>query len=94
MYERSGIIEEYNKLKPNLTPRQVSLLCAFNRLSQERRSENGCPLQIKDRDIHYYQSCKGSHGYAPDMFEIAIHDIDNEHIKQRIEEITRKNKDG
>ncbi len=63
------------------------LLNAFNRLSQERRLENGGPLQIKDRDIHYHQHHNGSNGYAPDLFVMAIHDVDQEYIDRRCKEI-------
>lgn len=94
MYERSGAIDEFNKLKPRLTGNQLMLLGAFNRLSQERRTEQGAPLAIKDRDIHYYQHHNGSHSYASDLFIIAIHDIDQEYIKQRCDEIRRKIKKG
>lgn len=94
MYQQSGQIEEFNRLKPRLTGKQYMLLSAFNRLSQERRLENGGPMPIKDRDIRYYQQHNGSHGYAPDLFIMAIHDIDQEYIKQTCDEMRRKMNKG
>ncbi len=90
MYERSGSLDEFYKLKPKLSTKQTMLLNAFNRLSQERKLENGGPLQIKDRDIHYYQHHNGSNGYAPDLFIMAIHEIDQEYITQTCDELRRK----
>lgn len=92
MYQNSGSIDEFNKLKPKLTGNQLSLISSFNKLSCERRLEQGAPLQIKDRDIHYHQQHNGSHGYAPDLFLHAIRSIDAEYITQRCEEIRRKMK--
>jgi len=94
MYERSGSLDEFYKLKPKLTTKQFSLLSAFNRLSQERRLENGGPMPIKDRDIHYYQHHNGSHGYAPDLFIMAIHGVDQEYITQTCDELRRKTNKG
>lgn len=94
MYEQSGATDEFYKLKPQLTSKQTMLLNAFNRLSQERRTEQSAPMPIKDRDIHYYQQHNGSHGFAPDLFIMAIHDIDQEYIKQRCDEIRRKMNKG
>lgn len=66
------------------------MLNAFNRLSQERETQQNAPMPIKDRDIIYYQGYNGSHGYAPDLFLLAIRDIDQDYISQRCEEIKRK----
>ncbi len=92
MYQSSGAMDEFNKLKPSLSGKQMQLVVAFNRLSCERKLEQGAPLQIKDRDIHYYQQHNGSHGYAPDLFVHAIRSIDAEYITQRCEEMRRKMK--
>jgi len=92
MYEQMGQVEEFYKIKPELTSSQLILMSSFNRLSQERNTEGGAPLKIRDKDIHYYQSCNGSHGYAPDLFVIAIREIDQEYITLRCEEIKRKTK--
>lgn len=89
-----GSVEEFYRLKPKLTTKQFMLLNAFNRLSQERRLESGGPLQIKDRGIHYYQQHNGSHGYAPDLFIMAIHEVDQEYIKQTCDEMRRKMNKG
>lgn len=70
------------------------LLNAFYRLSQERRVEQGAPLSIVDKDIYYYQSNNGSCSLAPDLFIIAIHAIDSEYIKQKHDEIRRRNNKG
>lgn len=94
MYERSGATDEFYKLKPRLTNKQANLLNAFNRLSQERETQSGAPMTIKDRHIHYYQHHNGSHGFASDLFILAIHDIDQEYIKQRCDEIRRKMNKG
>lgn len=92
MYKRAGKEDQFFQLKPTLTDRQVLLSNAFYRLSQERESCNGAPMPIKDRDIHYYQKHNGSHGYADDLFLFAIHEIDNDYIKAKCEELSRKNK--
>lgn len=84
--------DHIDKIKPKLSQRQVSLLSAFYRLSQERALEQGAPLSIKDKDIVFYNSVHGSCGIPTDLFMIAIHDIDSEYIKQRCEEIRRKQK--
>lgn len=89
-----GNIDDFHKLKPQLSNKQMMLLNAFNRLSQERRLENGGPMPIKDLDIHYYQNHNGSHGYAPDLFIIAIHEIDQEYITQTCDEMRRKMNKG
>lgn len=86
-YKKVGQLEEFNKLKPKLAAKQLALLNAFNRLSQERRLENGGPMPIKDRDIHYYQHHNGSHGYAPDLFIMAIHGVDQEYIDRRCKDM-------
>jgi len=90
MYEQDGLIDDFYTLKPKLTTNQMMLSNSFNRLSQERRTEQGAPLRIKDRDIHYYQSHNGSNGYAADLFIMAIRDIDQEYVEQRCDEIRRK----
>lgn len=70
------------------------LLSAFYRLSQERDLEQGAPLAIKDKAIIFYKDIYGSCQLPDDLFAIAIHEIDNEYIKQRCEEIRRKNNKG
>tara|TARA_R110000803_G_scaffold95395_3_gene163360 strand:+ start:254 stop:493 length:240 start_codon:yes stop_codon:yes gene_type:complete len=77
-----------------LTNQQQLLLNAFYRLSQERRTEQGAPLSIVDKDIDYYQSKNGSCSLAQDLFIIAIHAIDSEYIKQKHDEIRRRNNKG
>jgi len=94
MYKNSGEESKFYELKPKLTEKQVKLLSAFYRLSQERETESGAPLPIKDRDIHYYQKFNGSFGYADDLFVIAINSIDQEYVTQKCEEIRRKMKKG
>ena len=94
MYQQSGQLEEFNRLKPKLTAKQFALLNAFTNLSLERRLEGGGPLRIKDIDIHYYQHHNGSHGYAPDLFIMAIHDVDQEYITQTCDEMRRKMNKG
>lgn len=94
MYERSGELDLFYEKKPQLTKRQVSLIGAFNCLSQERGLEQGAPMPIKDRDIRYYQRYNGSLGYAPDLFLFAINDLDQEYVNHRCEEIRRKIKKG
>ncbi len=56
--------------------------------------EQGAPYPIKDKDIRYYQEFNGSCNYAPDLFIMAIHSIDNEYIKQQCEEMRRKANKG
>ena len=85
---------EFYELKPILTHRQQSLISAFYRLSQERTTEQGAPYPIKDKDIHYWQHNNGSCSYAPDLFIMAIHAIDNEYIKQQCDEMRRKANKG
>lgn len=92
MYKAQGMLNEFKELKPQLTARQQSLLCAFHRMSQERDCIEREPLPIKDRDIHYYQKNNGSCEYAPDLFIIAIHAIDCEYIKHQCDEVRRKKK--
>jgi hypothetical protein len=94
MYDRMGNADDFYKLKPKLSNKQMMLLNAFNRLSQERRLENGGPMPIKDRDIHYYQHHSGSHGCAPDLFIMAIHEVDQEYITQTCDEMRRKMNKG
>jgi len=91
-YKRAKSLHLFYELKPSLTDKQVNLLSAFYKLSQERETINGAPLPIKDRDIHYYQKNNGSSGYAPDLFVMAINDIDQEYITKKCEEIKRKAK--
>jgi len=94
MYKSSGKESEFYELKPKLTEIQIKLLSAFYRLSQERETESGAPLPIKDRDIHYYQKYNGSCGYDADLFVMAINGIDQEYVTQKCEEIRRKMKKG
>ena len=65
---------------------------SFNRLSQERKTEQGAPFAIKAKDIDYYVRYNGSGLYPDDLFALAIHEIDSEYIKMRCEEIKRKTK--
>ena len=80
--------------KPTLTERQVNLLNAFYKLSQERSLEQGSPLSIKDKDIYFYIEKNGSYSMPEDLFIKAIHEIDSEYIKQRCEEMRRKASKG
>lgn len=92
-YKRAKSLDLFYELKPDLTDKQVNLLSAFYKLSQERETMNGgAPLPIKDRDIHYYQEHNGSCGFAPDLFVTAINDIDLEYVTKKCEEIKRKTK--
>ena len=77
-----------------LTQRQVNIISAFYRLSQERELHDSQPLSIKDRDVNYYQEKNGSCSLPDDLFMIAIHEIDQEYIKHRQEEIRRRNNKG
>ena len=72
----------------------MSLLSAFYRLSQERDLDQGAPLSIKDSAIVFYTKIHGSCTLPEDLFMIAIHDIDGEYIKQRCDEIRRKQNKG
>ncbi len=90
MYKNRNKEGEFYRLKPDLTDRQHSLLNAFYRLSQERRSNQGAPFPIIDRDIHYYQSVNGSCSYADDLFIMAIHTIDTEYISIECDKIQRR----
>lgn len=92
MYKAQDKLDEFYKVKPELTNNQQMLLNAFYRLSQERRTEQGAPLSIKDKDIHYYQDRNGSCSLAPDLFQVAMHAIDSEYIKKKHDEIRKINK--
>lgn len=94
MYKAQGELADFYALKPKLTDRQQSLLSSFYRLSNERTTEQGAPYPIKEKDIRYYQRFNGSCSYAPDLFIIAIHAIDNEYITQQCEEMRRKANKG
>lgn len=91
MYARQNQAEEFYKLKPNLTQQQVSLLSAFYKLSQERRTEQGFPLVIKDSDIREYQRYNSSI-YADDLFIHAINEVDREYIGLKAKEMKQKAK--
>lgn len=90
MYQAQGQEAEFYDLKPQLTSRQLSLMSAFNQLSQERQTEQGAPFPIKEKSIRYYQRFNGSYNYAPDLFIMGIRLIDNEYITQQCEEMRRK----
>jgi len=92
MYQQQGQLAEFDKLKPTLTAKQIFLMQSFNRLSQERKTEQGAPFAIREKDIHYYMRYNGSGSYPDDLFIFAIHEIDSEYIKMRCEEIKRKTK--
>ena len=94
LFKAQGQLDELYELKPELTTQQQQLVNAFNRLSQERKTENGAPFPITDRDIRSYQKHNGSCLYAPDLFMIAIHAIDSEYITQQCEEMRRKANKG
>ena len=51
-------------------------------MSQERRTQSGAPMPIKDRNIHYYQLHNGSHGFAPDLFIMAMDKEVNDKVRE------------
>ena len=84
--------DSIESIKPKLNGNQYILLSAFYRLSQERGLEQGSPLPIKDKAIYLYLSKNGSGTTPEDLFIMAIHEVDEEYIKQYCDEIKRKNK--
>ena len=91
LYKMSNKVDEFYSKKPKLTEEQLSLLSAFYKLSQERRTEQGFPLVIRDSDIRAYQRYNSSI-YASDLFIHAINELDREYIDIKAKEIQRKAK--
>lgn len=94
MYKKQGQLKQFNELKPKLNANQQSLINAFYRLSQERKTDQGAPASIRDKDIREHQLHNGSCSYAPDLFIMAIHALDSEHITQYCVDMKRKVKKG
>ena len=90
LHKTMGMLSVIEDIKPIMTSKQLSLLGAFYRLSQERGLNNDFPLPIKDKDIHYYQSVNGSCHYAGDLFIMLIHAIDAEYMTNKCNELVRK----
>lgn len=94
MYKAQGQLTEFEKIKPKLTEQQVMLANAFNRLGHERDLDQGYPVNIKEKDIRYYQYNNGSCCYASDLFIMAIRALDDDYIVNYYEKLKRKSKKG